>query len=188
MDTSKLSFPILVGTHRKDNFSSKVGSYIYKKAQQQETIHSEIFFASDIVLPQDDYGQAINDIVPEYKKAIIESDGIIIVTPEYNHGYPGTLKSILDLFLKEYIHKVAGIVGVSSGGFGGSRAIENLLPVIRELGLVVTFSDVNISHVEDHFGGDEPKDMEKIDRSIQKFFDELVWMGKTLRWGRKELQ
>ncbi len=43
---------------------------------------------------------------------------------------------MLDTDLKEYIHKAAGIVGVSAGVFGGARVIQNLIPVLRELGLV----------------------------------------------------
>lgn len=66
----------------------------------------------------------------------MQADGIVIVTPEYNRGYPGLLKYVLDTNLKEYIHKAVGICGVSAGGFGGARVIENLLPVLRELGLV----------------------------------------------------
>jgi len=46
---------------------------------------------------------------------------------------------VLDSCLKEYIHKAVGIVGVSAGPFGGSRVVENLLPVMRELGLVPDF-------------------------------------------------
>jgi hypothetical protein len=67
------------------------------------------------------------------------ADALVIVAPEYNHGYPGLLKHVLDTNLKEYIHKAAGIVGVSAGIFGGARAIQNLIPVLRELGLVTIF-------------------------------------------------
>jgi NAD(P)H-dependent FMN reductase len=63
----------------------------------------------------------------------------VLVVPEYNHGYPGLLKHVLDTNLKEYIHKAVGICGVSAGGLGGTRVIQNLLPVMRELGLVTIF-------------------------------------------------
>ena len=66
--------------------------------------------------------------------------------PEYNHSFPGLLKHVLDSNLKEYIHKAVGVCGVSAGPFGGARMIQNLLPVLRELGLVTIFTDV-------YFGG-----------------------------------
>ena len=49
------------------------------------------------------------------------SDALVIVAPEYNHGYPGMLKHVLDTNLHEYVHKAVGVVGVSAG-FGGARA------------------------------------------------------------------
>ena len=71
--------------------------------------------------------------------------------PEYNHSFPGLLKHVLDSCLKEYIHKAVGIAGVAAGPFGGTRVIENLLPVLRELGLVVIFWDVNFGSVNKVF-------------------------------------
>ena len=82
------------------------------------------------------------------------ADALVLVAPEYNHGYPGLLKHVLDTNLKEYIHKAAGVVGVSAGIFGGARMIENLLPVLRELGLVAIFWDVNFNNVGTRFDDD----------------------------------
>src|SRR4029077_9504818 len=83
----------------------------------------------------------------KFASIIERCGGLIIVTPEYNHGYPGLLKHALDMCLKEYIHKAVGICGVSAGSFGGARVIENLLPVMRELGLVTIFEDVNFGKI-----------------------------------------
>jgi len=111
----------------------------------------------------------------------------VIVSPEYNHGYSGLLKHVLDSCLKEYIHKAVGIVGVSAGPFGGSRVIQNLLPVMRELGLVTIFWDVNFSNVQGAFSPDGAlKDASYIHR-IDKFLKELIWMAKTLRHGREQI-
>src|SRR5947199_3144331 len=81
-------------------------------------------------------------------------DVLVIVCPEYNPGYSGLLKHVLDSCLKEYIHKAVGIVGVSAGPFGGTRVIQNLLPVMRELGLVTIFWDVNFARVQNVFSAD----------------------------------
>jgi NAD(P)H-dependent FMN reductase len=67
------------------------------------------------------------------------SDALVIVAPEHNHGYPGMLKHVLDTNLHGYVHKAGGVVGVSAGVFGGARVIQNLIPVMRELGLVQIF-------------------------------------------------
>ena len=117
---------------------------------------------------------------------IMRADGLIIVAPEYNHGYPGLLKHVLDTNLKEYVHKAAGVVGVSAGVFGGARVIQNLIPVLRELGLVTIFWDVNFTTVRRRFD----EDGTLVDDSflaIDKFLDELVWMAETLRHGREQV-
>src|SRR5438552_19144545 len=93
----------------------------------------------------DDAGEQMKD--PKFTATIERCDGLIIVTPEYNHSFPGLLKHALDMNLKEYIHKAVGICGVSAGPFGGARVIESLLPVMRELGLVTIFEDVNFGSV-----------------------------------------
>ena len=60
--------------------------------------------------------------------------GFILVVPEYNHSFPGLLKHVLDSCLSEYIHKAVGLVGVSAGPFAGTRVVQGLLPVMREIG------------------------------------------------------
>ena len=102
------------------------------------------------------------------------SDGLIIVVPEYNHSYPDLLKHVLDSCLKEYIHRAVGLCGVSAGAFGGTRAIQNLLPVMR-LGLVTTFYDLNFSLVQTLFDESEtPIDHTAHVHRFDRFMDELV--------------
>src|SRR5437588_7003062 len=100
--------------------------------------------------------------------------GIVFLNWEYNHSFPGLLKHVLDSCLDEYIHKAAGIVGVSAGAFGGTRVIENLLPVLRELGLVTIFWDVNFANVHKVFSPDG----RILDRSlivgVDQFLEELI--------------
>ena len=52
---------------------------------------------------------------------ITKADGLIIVSPEYNHGYPGELKMMLDMIYEEYTSKPVGFCGVSAGGSGRSQ-------------------------------------------------------------------
>jgi NAD(P)H-dependent FMN reductase len=133
----------------------------------------------------DDAGDAIKD--PVFAEKMTRADALVIVAPEYNHSFPGLLKHVLDSCLKEYIHKAAGIVGVSAGPFGGVRAIQDLLPVIRELGLVNIFWDVNFGNVANVFDeSGKLLDQAFIKRS-DKFLDELMWMAKTLRHGRDNI-
>jgi NAD(P)H-dependent FMN reductase len=138
-------------------------------------------------LPQDHYGTEIKDQFPEWRDAIIRADGLIVVAPEYNHGYPGSLKSVLDLLLKEYIHKAVAFVGTSAGPWGGTRVIEAMVPMARELGLAVTFTDLNFPYVQNKFDQDGKLLDGAYDQRIKDFLDELVWMSGALKWGRENL-
>src|SRR5256714_11552448 len=97
----------------------------------------------------DDAGEQMKDAA--FSATIERCDGIIIVVPEYNHGYPGLLKHALDMNLKEYIHKAVGICGVSAGAFCGARGIEALFPVMRELGPGTIFEGVYFGDVRKLF-------------------------------------
>src|SRR5688572_12264988 len=143
METGKLFIPILLGTSRKNRESKNVARWVHGKMEGRDEIETQFFDVRDFDLPQDHYGQEVKDRFPEWRDAVIKADGLVIVTPEYNHGYPGVLKSVLDLLLKEYIHKSVALVGVSAGPWGGTRVIESMVPMVRELGLAVTFTDLN---------------------------------------------
>lgn len=157
-------------------------------AEARPDIETRLFDVRDFDLPADHYGREMKDDFPEWRDAVTASDGLIIVTPEYNHGYPGSLKSVLDLLTFEYKHKAAGIVAVSAGGWGGTRVIEALVPVLRVLGLTVTSADLHFPSVKSQFDEEgEPFDTAHSERA-EKFFDELVWMARALKWGRGNLQ
>ncbi|HEY0426990.1 MAG TPA: NAD(P)H-dependent oxidoreductase [Pyrinomonadaceae bacterium] len=183
----KLFIPLILGTNRKDCQSRHVADWVFSRLRENEEIETQFFDVRDFHLPTDDYGTAIKDLFPEWRDAIIRADGLIIVSPEYNHGYPGILKSVLDLLLKEYIHKAVALVGVSAGPWGGTRVIEALVTMVRELGLTVTFTDLNFPTVRQKFDENGQLLDEAYEKRVQGFLKELIWMSKSLRWGRKNL-
>src|SRR4030095_2971424 len=147
----KLLLPVLLGTNRKNRNSVHPARWLVGEMEKRAEIETRLFDVSAFALPQDDYGQGLKDRFPEWRDTIINSDGLVIVTPEYNHGYPGTLKAVLDLLLPEYIHKAVAFVGVSAGPWGGARVIEAMVRMVRELGLAVTFTDLNFPKVQNTF-------------------------------------
>lgn len=187
MNDDKLFLPVLLGTNRKDRSSEHVAKWVFAQMREREDIETQLFDVRDFDLPLDNYGTEIGKDFPEWRDAIIKADGLVIVTPEYNHGYPGILKSVLDLLLKEYIHKAVAFVGVSAGPWGGTRVIEAMVPMVRELGLAVTFSDLNFPKVSSKFDDDGNLLDNAYEKRIEGFLDELAWMGHTLRWGRENL-
>ncbi len=187
MPDDKLFIPLLLGTNRKGRESEAPARWVYSKMQEHADIEASFFDCRDFRLPHDHYGQEIKNDFPEWRDAIIRADGLVIVTPEYNHGYPGILKSVLDLLLREYVHKPVAFVGVSAGPWGGTRVIEAAVNMVRELGLVVTFSDLNFPGVRGKFDENGVLLDNAYERRVQDFLGELVWMGRTLKWGRENV-
>ena len=180
-----LSIPVILGTTRKGRMSAPAAQFVYGQLQKRDGITTELIDIARLNLPVDDAGEAIRD--PRFSASMERSDAVVIVTPEYNHSFPGLLKHVLDSCLKEYIHKAAGIVGVSAGPFGGARVIENFLPVLRELGLVCIFWDVDFGLVKKAFDANGQLIDPSYIRRTDKFLDELVWMAKVLRYGRETI-
>lgn len=187
MDEPELFIPVVLGTPRNQRESEKVANWVFAQVEAHPGIRSQFFDVRDFELPRDDYGTGIGHLFPEWRDAIIAADGLIIVTPEYNHGYPGTLKAVLDLLLREYVHKAVAFVAVSAGPWGGTRVVEACLPMVRELGLAATFTDLNFPAVGTKFDTHGVLLDEAYEKRVQGFLDELVWMATTLRWGRKNV-
>jgi len=165
--------------------SAHAARFVVQRLSMEPGVVTELIDIAALSLPVDDAGEAIKDA--EFSRKMSRADGLVIVSPEYNHSVPGLLKHVLDSCLSEYIHKAAGIVGVSAGPFGGSRMIQNLLPVLRELGLVTIFWDVHFGSVQKIFSEsgelNEPAFVQRTD----KFLKELIWMAETLRHGREQV-
>ncbi|MGB8343080.1 MAG: NAD(P)H-dependent oxidoreductase [Chthoniobacterales bacterium] len=181
--TLPVFLPVILGTSRQGRASEHAARFVIQEVSQRPDMTTELVDIREIRLPIDDAGEAIKDA--KFSATVERADGLILVVPEYNHSFPGLLKHVLDTNLKEYIHKAAGVCGVSAGPFGGARMIENLLPVLRELGLVAIFSDVYFGNARTLF---DPATGRITDPSyrgrVKKFVDELVWMARALRFAR----
>src|SRR5438105_5642060 len=174
-----LFVPVILGTVRQGRMSLPVARLLTAELARRPGIETELIDIARLTLRVDDAGEAIKD--PAFAGRMSRADALVIVSPEYNHGYSGLLKHVLDSCLSEYIHKAAGVVGVSAGPWGGTRGIQDLLPVLRELGLVTIFWDVNFGSVHRAFDSSGALTDESYLRRIDKFLGELIWMARTLR-------
>src|SRR5712692_307494 len=180
-----LFIPVILGTPRQGRYSEHVARFVAGEMARFPEVETQLVDVRDLPMPVTGAGEQVKDAA--FSALCMRADAFILVAPEYNHGYPGLLKHALDTNLKEYIHKAVGICGVSAGGFGGTRVIQNLLPVMRELGLVTIFWDGNFSTVQNLFDASgrlqDPVYLKRTD----KFLKELVWMAKVLRYGRENV-
>ncbi len=109
-----------------------------------------------------------------------QAEGVIIVTPEYNHGYPAVLKDSLDWVGPEWVDKPVGFVGYG-GVSGGTRAVEQLRPVTIELGLVQVANPKHFPYFAKSLKEDgEPEQPGKKD-DLKKMFDEILRLHQAFQ-------
>lgn len=183
MGDRPLSIPVILGTVRKGRLSGHAARFVRERIAMRPGIVSELIDIAELDMTFDDAGESAKN--PQFSAAVSAADALVIVAPEYNHSFPGLLKHALDSNLEEYIHKAVGIASVSAGPFGGTRAVQSFLPVMRELGLVTIFHDINFGSVQNVFDETGALLDPAYERRADKFIDELVWMARTLRHGRE---
>src|SRR6516225_10166344 len=115
-DIRPLNIPVILGTTRKGRMSEYAAHFMVGQIEKRNGVETELIDICKLPMPLDDAGEGIKD--PAFSDKMAIADALVIVTPEYNHSFPGLLKHILGSCLKEYIHKACGIVGVSAGPFG----------------------------------------------------------------------
>jgi len=115
-----------------------------------------------------------------FAEKIKTADAVIIVTPEYNGGYPASLKNVIDLLNDEWKKKPIGISTVSSGAFGGAQVITSLQFTFWKLGawvIPVTFPVPNVDKAFDQNGN--ATDNEAAKKRATVFLNELIWYSEA---------
>lgn len=145
---------IILGTTRDGRNGSKVSSWVmnYLSTLKTKDVEFELVDLLDWDLPFVHYhmpplmGEYPKGKVQDWANKIAEADGYLIVTPEYNHGYPAVLKNALDLINKEWNGKPVAFVSYGAAA-GGVRAVEQLIQVVVELRMHPLKDQVNIQNI-----------------------------------------
>ena len=123
--------------------------------------------------------------VPALRSQIDAADAFVVVTPEYNHGYPAALKFLVDCAYAEWHAKPVSFV--SYGGIsGGLRAIEQLRLVFAELRAVTIRDTVSFVNASDNVGDDGPliASTEAV-IAMRVMLTDLLWWATVLKDARK---
>jgi NAD(P)H-dependent FMN reductase len=184
MDQS-ITIAVIEGTLREKRESIKAARFVAEIGGQFEGVDIIFVDPADFIFPND--GNSTEGKDPRYTEIVTKADGFFIVTPEYNHSYPGALKRMLDSEYKAYHRKAVAVAGVSNGDWGGTRAVEGLLPALRSLGLLPVRLTAYFPRVQDIFdenGHIRPEQADKYTKAIKGEFAELIWTARALKWGR----
>ncbi len=135
--------------------------------------------------PADPVPGARAGAVQAYAQRIGRAEAFVVVTPEYNHGSPASLKQAIDLVRAEWRAKPVGFVSYG-GTAGGLRAVEQLRQVFAELHAVTVRDTVSFHNARERFDrSGRPLDPVGPSRAADRLLDQLVWWGLSLRAARE---
>ena len=123
-------------------------------------------------------------VLADVSPRLAAAEAFVIVTPEYNHSFPASLKNLIDWHYTQWQAKPIGFV--SYGGLsGGLRAVEQLRQVFAELHAMTVRDSVSLHGPWSGLGEDgRPLDPAVLESAAKNMVDQLLWWGRALRTAR----
>lgn len=184
-ENPSLFIPVILGTAREGRRSEHAARFVLGEVQKRKRVETELLDVRDFRLPATDDSET-TEVAKKLADITGRADGFIIVSPEYNHGYPGELKMMLDMSDGEYARKPIAMCGVSSGATGGARMIEQLRSVCIDLRAVPILEAVYFSKVGELFDESGVVQDDVCKNQVAKMFDELLWYATALKYAREQ--
>ncbi|MFF5262447.1 NADPH-dependent FMN reductase [Actinomadura viridis] len=187
MSETPLRIAIIVGSNRHGRFGPTVARWFIERATAHEGVHPDVIDLASLEVP----GVLGTAPPPEVAGPLAEatatlerSDAFVVITPEYNHSYPGALKNFIDLHYTQWQAKPVALV--SYGGLaGGQRAAEHLRQVFAELHAVTVRDTVALVNAWERFDAEgRHKEALEADAAAKTMLDRLAWWGHALRDAR----
>jgi NAD(P)H-dependent FMN reductase len=182
---------IIVASTRPGRKGPAVAAWVYELLSQKKEITPELLDLAVIGLPflDEEKHPRLKEYVHEHTHAwsrmIDEADAFIVVTPEYNFGYPASLKNAFDFLYQEWNYKPVAFV--SYGGVaGGTRSVQQLKQVVTALKMMPISEDVHIPAFTKHINEDGKFQAEEgLIRSAENMLKELLKWAEALSPMRK---
>lgn len=174
---------LVIASIRPERYGSTVAAWAADRITAHGGIDLDVLDLMDLALPSNLDGSGDTTLL---RSRVERADAFVIVTPEYNHGYPGHLKTAIDTVLTGWATKPVAFVSYG-GSAGGARAVEQLRPVLTELDAVTIREAVTLVRVWDLFDGDgrflgEPGP----ESAMSTMLERLLWWADALGAARVE--
>lgn len=182
-----LHLPVLMGTVRNGRRSEWVARAVHARLAQREGVTTRLIDPREWPFGNLHAREWEMDPRPprvaEFVDEMARADGFVLVSPEYNHSFAGTLKNMLDALYDEWSRKPFAIVSVG-GLSGGLRAAEQLRLVVAGLGGIAIPRSVPVHKVAKTWSAEGPTDGADWDKRFDGLFDELAWYAHALKNAR----
>lgn len=174
MSDEPIKLVLALATGRSGRVSEKVANFVFSEISKDSRFESKFLDIRDFPLTFSISSDEDNNLAKKWREIVNWSDILVFVAPEYNRGFPGELKILLDCAFEEYKGKVSGICSVSSGKFGGVRMAEVLRGLLVYLGMRPVRTEIPFPLVETEFSNDLPQNIDFYKSQIVKMLDEAV--------------
>jgi NAD(P)H-dependent FMN reductase len=180
---------VIVGSVREGRFGPVVADWLAGVADGHGGFEADVVDLAETDLPMvlPAFGAVpAASVVAEVAKVtprLEAADAFVVVTPEYNHSYPASLKNAIDWHRTEWTAKPVAFV--SYGGMsGGLRAVEHLRAVFAELHAVTIRETVSFHGAHARFGADGQPTDEAAAVAAKAMLDQLSWWARSLAEAR----
>lgn len=186
-----LYIPVVLGTVREGRKSYFPAKFLVHMLESMG-VQSELVDFKELPLPFLDAPLEPAQYKKQYPNPNVQTwsgiadmaDAFVIVTPEYNHGYPAVLKNALDWLASEFAHKPVGLVGVSNGLVGGARVIEQLRPILENFSMFGIRETVMFRTVQDVFDEQGKLLDEKYEKQARGLIESLMFSAEAMKQAR----
>ncbi|WP_193608718.1 NADPH-dependent FMN reductase [Nocardioides lijunqiniae] len=184
-----LRIAVIIASIRKDRMGDVIGTWVAAGLSRSAalnglSIHVDLIDLASVSLPSDDLLEPGGGPRSEIADLIGAADGYVLVTPEYNHSYPASLKRAIDWHYSEWMFKAAAVVPY--GVQGGLLAAEHLRGVLAELNVVTTRRTVGLSSPWNDLGEEEFTPSPETDKALGDAMTELAWWAGVLSAARRD--
>lgn len=189
MSTAPLRLAVINSSVREGRFGPTVARWFVTRSGQRADVEVDLIDLADHPLPHElshSPADEVAGLLSAVSPRLAAAEAFVVVTPEYNHSYPASLKTLIDWHRTQWLAKPVGFV--SYGGLsGGLRSVEHLRPVFAELHAVTVRDCVSFHNVWGQFDGSGALTEPTAATSAAKaLLDQLVWWGVSLREAREK--
>ncbi|MEU8898210.1 NAD(P)H-dependent oxidoreductase [Nocardia sp. NPDC048505] len=177
-----LRVAIIIGSTRVQRFGPTVAGWFHAHAIEHGGLEVDLIDLAEAGLP--DVLERPSEAVTALAVRLARADAFVIVSPEYNRGYPASLKNAIDSYVEEW--KAKPIAFVCYGGVsGGLRAAEQLRQVFGELHAVAIRDSVSFHSCWTKFDDTgKPLDLAGAGAAATALLNQLTWWARALRDAR----
>jgi NAD(P)H-dependent FMN reductase len=175
-----LRLGIIIGSTREGRYADVVANWFVAQAAKRDDVEIDVIDVAALDLPVH-FTKAPVPALQAYLERVDQAECYVVVTPEYNHSFPASLKHAIDLAGGEWQRKPVGFV--SYGGIsGGLRAVEHLRQVFAELRTVTIRETVSFQGPWSLFDANgDLADPTMAELATTTMLDDLVWWAHALR-------